>query len=489
MTIKPLDPIVSPTRTDGFARWASGLIGGPAGRRIAYPAHRWWTAARVLVLLATLCMGLGFAQKNDCRDRGWINPDQFVHACYSNLPIEYSAAGSSVSGILGYGATEGGAGQPVVSAVAMAVTAAVSNAVAPTFGGDEVRGRVFFDVAAVGLTIAAAIMVFALTRLTRRRPWDAALVALSPVLALAGLVSIDLLGVTLGVVALWLWSRDRPLAAGVVLGVAVAARFHVVAIALALVLVSLRVPRWREVTTTCVTALLVWTAVNLPWLVSARGAFWAPFRSWVDAAPSNGSLMHVPTAFVEEGVPYVRSLTAGEATAVTVLGMAIVILLTAIWVLTAARTPRLTAVVLLLIVGSLLVAKSVPVQASLWVLPWAALAVPRWRSHVWWWGFEALYFVAVWQYLVGDESRSLPGGFYAFLLATRLASMVGLVGAAWSWAWRTDADPGRDPGVGGVRGRDDDPAAGPFRKGATQRAPRPPVVSDDEGVGLPVPVG
>ncbi len=467
-----LPPVVSPTRTDPFARWASPLLGGPAGRRVAYPAHRWWTAARVLVLLAALSTGLGLAQKNDCRDRGWINPDQFVHACYSNLPIEYAGAGSTVAGVLGYGGAENGVSHPVVSSVVMAGIAAVTNAVAPAFGGDEVRGRVFFDVSAVVLALVAAVMVFALTRLTRRRPWDVTLVAVSPVLVLTGLVSIDLLGVALGVIAVWLWSRDRPLWAGAVLGLAVAARFHVLLIAVALVIVALRQPRWREVTATLGTALAVWLAVNLPWLVSAPDAFLAPVRAWTDTAPGYGSLMFLPTLVSQSQLQWGRPLTPGESTAVGAMGLAVVIVVVAVWVLTATRTPRLPAVILMLLVGSLLVSKAVPVQAAVWVLPWAALAVPRWRPHLWWWAFEALYFIAVWQYLVSltDVNRALPAGYYAVLMVTRLAALVWLASAAWRWAWRWGADPGRDPGVGGVRGRADDPAAGPFARPVVARA-------------------
>ena len=53
---------------------------------------------------------------------------------------------------------------------------------------------------------------------------------------------------------------------------------------------------------------------------------------------------------------------------------------TALFTLGTERRPRLPAVVLVLLVGVLLVLPAMPVQAAIWVLPFAALAVPRWRD-------------------------------------------------------------------------------------------------------------
>ncbi|MGF1663112.1 MAG: hypothetical protein ACFCVG_11720 [Kineosporiaceae bacterium] len=474
-------PAVHPTRDDRFARWASESIGGPAGRRLAFPAHTWWTATRVLVLVAVVAVGLGLVQKNDCRDRGWISPDQFVHACYSDLPVTYAVAGSSPAGALGLGEVAEGVGQPPVSAAAMAAVAGVTGGLVALTGDEAGRSRIFLDVSAVLLAAAAAAMAVGLVGLTRRRRWDAALAAGSPVLVLAGVVSIDLLGVALGVLALWMWGRSRPAAAGALLGLAVAARWHVALIALALVLVSLRVPRWREVRTTLLAAAASWAVVSVPALLIAPQAWLAPIRSWWRADAGYGSVWLVPRLLAEEGVPGVRALTAGEVTGLSLVATAIVLVVVAIWVLSATRTPRLPAVILLLVVATLVVGKAVPVQAALWVLPWAALAVPRWRLHLWWWAAEAVYFVAVWQYLVGltEPDRSLPAGYYAVLLLARLAVLGSLALTAWRWGWHWRDDPGRDPGQVAVPTRDDDPAAGPFgrpqaREATTAAAPPPP---------------
>ena len=38
-------------------------------------------------------LALGVVQKQHCRAQGWTTPDQFFHACYSDLPLVYEASG------------------------------------------------------------------------------------------------------------------------------------------------------------------------------------------------------------------------------------------------------------------------------------------------------------------------------------------------------------------------------------------------------------
>jgi uncharacterized membrane protein len=101
--------------------------------------------------------------------------------------------------------------------------------------------------------------------------------------------------------------------------------------------------------------------------------------------------------------------------------------------------------------------KSWPVQASLWLLPLAALARPRWRDHLIWAGAESAYFVAVWLFIAAasNPDRALPGPWYGALLLVRLAAVLWLVAVVVRDMWRPEHDPVRDTGA-------DDPLAGPL---------------------------
>lgn len=465
--VGPGPGVVAPTRDDPFARWASPVLGGPAGRRAVHPGHPWWTPATVLVLLAGATSALAVVRAQHCRASGWTTPGQFVHTCYSDVAVLYGTLGGQPRTLLGLDpATPDGLGQPALTTYLASLLAALvppfealSQAVAPAREGVDPGPRVYFDLFAVLAAVALVSAVLAVVALSGRRPWDATLVALSPVVVLSGLVSFDVLGVALGVVGVLAWARGHPLLAGVLLGAAVSARIHVVVVLLALVLLSLRAGAARQVATTVSAAAFSWAALNLPLALLAPQAWTAPARGWWSSEPGYGSLLLLPRLLADEQVQGVAPLTARQATVVSlVLTLAVLVAVT-VWVLACPRPPRLPVVVLVLLVGTLLVAKTVPVQASLWLLPWTALAVPRWREHLVWWGAEALYVVAVWQYLVGltEADRALPAGFYAALLVARLAAVGWLGVQAWRGAWRPSTDPVRRDADG------EDPAAGPLR--------------------------
>jgi hypothetical protein len=47
--------------------------------------------AKTLVLFAVLASLLSFAKFEHCRSTNWAAPDSYVHACYSDIPILFSA--------------------------------------------------------------------------------------------------------------------------------------------------------------------------------------------------------------------------------------------------------------------------------------------------------------------------------------------------------------------------------------------------------------
>lgn len=426
---------VSPTREDPLAGWASVAVGGPLGRRAATPAHRWWTVARVLLVAGSVTVGLAVLRAQHCRVAGWTSPGQFVHACYSDVAVLTATAGGSPAAALGLDpAVPGGLGEPVLSAALLAGLAGLAAWLAPVTsaltvpreGAEALDAvpRVVFDLYAVVAVALLALTVLAVAAMARGRPWDAALVALSPVVVLAGLVNVDLPAVALGACAAWAWSRDRPVTTGLLLGLAVAARLHVALLAVALLLLALRSRRWRPTLLAVAAAVVAWSSVNLPLALLAPQAWWAPVRGWWLSEPGYGSSLQATRLLQLEGLEYVAGLTATASSVLVVVLTLLVVVAAGVWVQRTPNPPSLPVLVLVLLVGSLLVAKAVPVQASLWLLPWAALAVPRWRDHTWWWAAEALYTVAIWQYLVStvQPGRALPAGWLVLFVLGRLAA-------------------------------------------------------------------
>ncbi|PRY10813.1 glycosyltransferase 87 family protein [Kineococcus rhizosphaerae] len=446
-------PPVPPTTVDPVARAGSEVLGGPAGRRLGGDGPWWARALPVTIALTAVATALGAVSRHHCRTLGWNTPDQFVHACYSDLPVVYTSSGLA-AGLGPY--SEGVAlNQPPVTAF----LAWLVGVFAPHQVSVQAQ-RTYFDAAAVLLLLAALALAVAVWSLTgRRRGWDAVLLAVSPVLVLSGLLSLDLAGVALATLGLALWARHRPVAAGVLLGLAVAARTYPVLLLVAIALLALRTGRRRAALTTGGAAAAAWLAVDLP-VALVRPHEWAGFvTSFFDQRAGYGSLWVLPQLAQQAVRAEGTSGLPGPAVVVLTLGAWVVwTLLVAVFVLWAPRRPRLVQVAFLLVAGFCVLGASFPPQASLWLLPLAVLAVPRWRDQLIWWAAEVAYFAAVWLYIAGQTNtdRALPPELYALVLLARSAAVVWLVVCVV----RDVRHPADDP-VRATRGLDD-PSGGDF---------------------------
>ena len=426
--------MIAPTRADPVAAAASEAIGGPLGRYAALSRQAarstWQPAAAVLMGLASLTIALGVLQKAQCLSKGWNTPDQFWHACYSDLPIVYQSAG--LGHAMPYLPGAQPLDQPLISGLVMWLVG-----LAVPDGSALVQQQWYFALWAVLITVVVMVLVAVTAASVPAEPWRAAHVALSPVLVLAGLVSVDLLGVMLASAALWAWGRSRVLMAGVLLGLAIAARSYPLVLLVAIGLLAVRsgrVAAWRQL---AVAALATWFAVSLPWLVMNADALLSVYRSWWRAEASYGSVWMVPTLMG-------RVLPQGAVTPLAILGWLAALAVGAFFALSLDRRPAVAEVSLVMLVVVLVTGKSVPVQAGLWLVPLIALIGMQWRDHLVWAAFESTYFVAVWLYIAGlsKPDRGLPRGPYALLLVLRLAAMLFVVTQVWRVARS------RGPGAG-----------------------------------------
>ena len=94
------DLVASPTRGDEIAAAASEVIGGPVGRYAVRLARGWRYYAAVLAGTSAVVSGLGVLLRAPCIDTGWSSPDQFWHACFSDIPATYRDAGLSAGEVV-----------------------------------------------------------------------------------------------------------------------------------------------------------------------------------------------------------------------------------------------------------------------------------------------------------------------------------------------------------------------------------------------------
>ncbi len=439
-------PPVAPTQDDRLVRSGCEVLGGPAGRRVR-PGGSWWTPIRVLLALTALVMAIGVLERAPCRDDAWPRSDgsQFAHACYSDVPHLYRERGFAEGNLPyldegDYPALE----YPVLSGVFMEVAAELSR---PLGGSTVDREAVhFYDVNAVLLGVAALVTVVATAKLAGARPWDAALVAVAPILALDGTINWDLFAVALSTVGMLAWARGRPVAAGVWLGLAVAAKLYPVVLFLPLVLVCLRAGRMRAFFLAALAGVGSWAVVNVPVMLAAPEGWKAFYTFNNDRGADFGSIWYVldqvghPVAKLDT---VVAALLVASFAAITVLA------------LLAPVRPRVGQLGFLAVAAFIVLNKVWSPQYALWLLPLAALARPRWRDFLVWQVGEVVYFFAVWYYLLGgyDDAHALPTSGYHVAVVVRLVALGWLVAVVVRDILRPDRDPVRASGM-------DDPAGG-----------------------------
>lgn len=416
-------PGAVPTRGDGVAAWLGEWLGGPSGRHAVVGWNGWARVASLLVAGGAALLALGVLTKGHCVANGWVSPDQYWRMCYSDVPVVPVAAGLTTD--TGAGLFGGGTAldQPPLSGVLLRALAAL----APSGSGVATQQVVFTSWAVLAvLLLAAAVVAAAWTR--PGRPWQAAHLALSPVLVTAGLVSTDLLGVALTVWALWAWRADRSGLAGALFALALLTRSLPLALLLAVVLVGVRRGQGRAVGRLLIGVGVTLVVTTGPFLLLQPAVVGAWWDSWLAAGPGYGSLQLLLTLGYDAGT--LLSLSAPTASAIAFAGWVAGIGVGA-WVALRGwgrRPGNEVAVAAAVLLPVLLTSVSAPVQLAVWMLPLLALADVRWRDHLVWAACEILYFGAVWLYLGGtaDAERGLPASWFA---AATLLRWVG-----WGWA-------------------------------------------------------
>jgi uncharacterized membrane protein len=441
---------VAPTREDPVAGAVSEVIGGPLGDHAA--PHRGWGRGRlrwviapagVLMLMAAVLVALGFVKDTTCYDHSWNNDTRYTHMCYSDLPYLYTGRGfvehdwpySSDPQVrarfpevmeypvgIGYWAwgaswvTHWLVGSPDLS---QRYLLPVSSLWGRPDVMREVRG--FVIVNGLGFAVIAIASAGLLARVVRRRPWDAAAFALSPTLALTGLINWDMCAVIFVAGAMLLWARGRPGWTGVMIGLGTATKLYPLFLLGPVLVICLRERRLGDFWRALATAALAWVVADLPGFISGADQ-WAHFwKANADRGADLGSLWYAVQGISGHtfSVDTVNLgswlLFAAWCAVVLVLGLK-------------APNARFAQLGYLVLAGFLIINKVYSPQYVLWLLPLAALARPRWRDQIIWQASEVVYFCAVWWYLGGELDVAGSTGQVPFYWA---AIFVRVAGELW----------------------------------------------------------
>jgi uncharacterized membrane protein len=473
----------APPYDDPVVADVGGLVGGPRGGHSTGRPSRWWMPVRVLLLLTVLTSLLGFLQKAPCRTNAWSNDYQYTRVCYTDVFALYYSEhldGNQQTGSrLGVPYRDEPVEYPAVIGGLMWAAAEVTDVIHPNdphnsaSGVVDGRGQTFFDVTVFGLAICALIVTWCVGRLAgRTRVWDAAMVALAPILIFDGFINWDLVAVALTCLGMFAWSRNKPVVAGALFGVGVATKLYPLLALLGLLFLCLRARRMRPWFLAAAASVGGFCLAYLPaWLLSRSFPFPSadcpgahPLTAWRffwSLSTVRGADWGSPWLVLQDlrGGRALDSAACGQAPVVlniaAALAMLVVVGMVFFLVMMARRRPRVAQVAFLLVAGFILVNKVDSPQYCLWLLPLAVLARPQWRVILLWQVSEVLLGVANFYSLVNlDKSvTGIPQWVYLAAYFLRDATLLWLVALVVRDALRPQHDVVRRGGV-------DDPAGG-----------------------------
>ncbi len=405
---------------DLLPKGVSAPLGGPLGRRVA-PRHRSLRALLpALVALLLVPMGLAVLRQGHCIAHGWNGDEQFWRGCFSDLPAQYQLAGLD-RGLAGWLTGGGVPGEmPLLSGLMALVGGFV-----PTAGWlDETRWYVLLWT--VVLTACAAVGVWAVARLRPHRLDLATQLALSPVYVVAALLSADLVVVALVLLAMAARHLHRPTTAGVLLGLALTGHAWVAIVLVALPLSARRYGRRSEAVRTAAVALGTAALIGIVLLVVAPDLVTGPVTTWWDEPAGYGSVLMIPD-LLGHPLPGVANRL------VAVAGWIAAVVAAAVMAARAWRPATWAQVAAFAVPVVALTSPSVPVQASLWVLPLAILAGVSWRSHLGFVAVEAVHASALWLHIgaASDPDTGLPASWYAVIVLARAITWAFLMWSIW----------------------------------------------------------
>ena len=363
---------------------------------------------RMVVLLAIIASLFSFAKFSHCEKSVWAGPDQYIHACYSDLPALLSDRAFG-QGQWAFSGGDQAVEYPVLQGVIMWATAKVSPS-------GPINYFNFSAILIALLFIASTLIIF------RARPDIAVVYALAPTGILALYINWDLWAIVTMLLAIYWFDRKRELASSLVLGISIATKFFPIVLLLPIVIIFLRREEIRKGFQYCVIALGTFTAINIPFALTTPEGWWRFYDLNLHREADWGSIWYALN---------VLGINLTHINYFTILTLLMGVALVAIFLLQTKESLTLAESAIFIFIVLMTVSKVYSPQYVLWLTPLALLALRDKRDLSWFWFWQAaeiIYHFAIWQHLalLTGAQFGLPVKAYAVITIVRILALIAL---------------------------------------------------------------
>lgn len=367
--------------------------------------------ARVLIAFAIFASLFSFIKFSHCESKNWATPDQYIHACYSDLPTLFGDRGLDKhkwAYIGGDKAVE----YPVITGLVMYATAVI------TPSNSQSATNYFL----INAFLIALLFIFIVVLVAHMKPNFWYLLPVAPAMIASLYINWDLWAITAMLIAIYWFDKEKYALSALALSISISTKFMPIFLLLPIFLILWRKNKIREIAQYSGIIIASWLAINLPVALTTPQGWWRFYELNLSRGADWGSPW---LAFSMLG------LHLGNLNYLTILallaGLTVIILIFFEYSI----TPTLAQMSFILLAVVMIVSKVYSPQYVLWLTPLAILALNKKSIHAFWvWqGGEIIYHIAIWQHLatVTGAPFGLPAKGYALLTLVRIATTIYLI--------------------------------------------------------------
>jgi uncharacterized membrane protein len=367
--------------------------------------------ARVLVALAILASLFSFIKFSHCESKNWATPDQYVHACYSDLPSLFGDRELNKHK-WAYAGTEKAVEYPVITGLVMYATALIT----PSNSNSATN---YFLINAF---LIALLFIFMVVLIAHIKPNYWYLLPVAPAMIASLYINWDLWAITSMLIAIYWFDKEKYKWSALALGISISTKFMPIFLLLPIFLILWRKNRIREIAEYSGIVIASWLAINLPVALTTPQGWWR----FYDLNLSRGA---------DWGSPWlafsILGINLANLNYLTILALLAGLTIITLIFFEFSITPTLAQMSFILLAVVMIVSKVYSPQYVLWLTPLAILGLNKKSVHAFWiWqGGEVIYHIAIWQHLatVTGAPFGLPAKGYALLTLLRIATTIYLV--------------------------------------------------------------
>ena len=363
---------------------------------------------RTLVVLALFASLISFAKFNHCENSGWATPDQYIHACYSDLPALFGTRGLDTN-TWPYASNDNSVEYPVVTGMVMYATSFVANSPVSYF-----NLNIFFLV----LLFLATVLV-----VRRIRPEFAYLVPVAPAMIASLYINWDLWAIATMMLAIYWFDRKQYTNSALLMALSISTKFLPIFLLIPIAFILWRDNKVKEAIKYLAIVAATWIAINAPFALTTPTGWWRFYKLNLERGADWGSLW---LALQQLGVNFTN------LNYLSILLLLIALTSIAILLFELKYTPTLASVSFFVLASVMLASKVYSPQYVLWLTPLAVIALINKKDlHAFWvWqATEIIYHVAIWQHiaLVTDAKFGLASTPFAILTLVRIGGTIYLM--------------------------------------------------------------